>query len=190
MSALKLIHLGRRELGLTDDDDYRDVLEQVTGKRSAKAMTERERRAVVDEFRRRGFRLQRSANLTGPYAGKLVALWLSAWNLGIVRNRTDAALIAFVERQTGIAHMNWLRDARDARRAIEALKAWIAREAGVEWPSEDDGRSAKLAVIAAQLRKLEDGPLFEVAAKSAAGGHDNLDVTIAELGARIRKAAA
>src|SRR3546814_5628829 len=50
---------------------------------------------------------QRNGALTGPFAPKLVALWLSAWNLGVAHNRHEHALIAFVERQTGIAHVNW-----------------------------------------------------------------------------------
>src|SRR3546814_19064925 len=90
---------------------------------------------------------------------KLVALWLSAWNLGVAHNRHEHALIAFVERQTGIAHVNWVRDQRDGAAAVEALKKWIAREAHVEWPvgAEADGRANKIAVIAAQHRKLSLG---------------------------------
>lgn len=38
-SRLAAIHMGKTQLGL-DDDIYRDMLEQVTGKRSAKDMTD------------------------------------------------------------------------------------------------------------------------------------------------------
>ena len=179
MSAvLKAIHVGRKSLGL-DDDDYRATLERITGKRSAGDMNDNERQAVLTEFRRLGFGATR-ATMDGPYAGKLVALWLSAWNLGIVRNRTDEALIAFVERQTGIAHVKWLRDARAAARAIEALKAWIAREAGVEWPATQDAAQAKTAVIAAQRRMLGD-------ASARIRDLVSPDATIAALGKQIRK---
>src|SRR3546814_6866940 len=82
------------------------------------------------------FRSQRNGALTGPFAPKLVALWLSAWNLGVAHNRHEHALIAFVERQTGIAHVNWVRDQRDGAAAVEALKKWIAREAHVERSEE------------------------------------------------------
>lgn len=100
--------------------------------------------------------------VAGPYAGKLRALWLAGWNLGVVRDRTDAALLSFVERQTGLSHTRFLRDPADARRAIEALKRWLAREAGVDWPKrarqgEDrmgEVLATKRAVIAAQHRRL------------------------------------
>lgn len=178
MSALKAIHAGRKALGL-DDDDYRATLERVTGKRSAAVLTEAQKKAVVQEFRRLGFGASASASaVTGPFAGKLKALWLSAYNLGVVKDRRDSAMIAFVERQTGISHVSWLREPRDARRAIEGLKAWIAREAGVEWPIEDDGRSAKLAVIEAQRRLLGE--------MSTRINPADPDATIAAYGVQIR----
>jgi hypothetical protein len=138
MSALKAIHVARRQLGL-DEDDYRAVLERVTGKRSSGVMTETERRAVVEEFRRLGFAGVASSlasgrkPLEGPFAKKLQALWISCWNLGIARSRDDKALIAFVKRQTGLEHVRFLRQASDAAKAVEALKGWMAREAGIRW---------------------------------------------------------
>jgi phage gp16-like protein len=51
---LRRIHTGRRALNL-DDDTYRDLLERVTGQRSAADLDARQRRAVIDEFHRLGF---------------------------------------------------------------------------------------------------------------------------------------
>ncbi|MBM3929088.1 MAG: regulatory protein GemA [Sphingomonadales bacterium] len=179
MSALKAIHVGRKALGL-DDDDYRATLERITGKRSAAQLTEAQRRNVIREFRRLGMGASPNATaVTGPFASKLKALWLSAYNLGVAADRRDSAMVAFVERQTGIARVQWLREPRDARRAIEGLKAWIAREAGVDWPSEDDGRSAKLSVIHAQRRILGDMGAIEI-------DPFDLDGTIARLGVQVR----
>lgn len=179
MSALKLMHVARRELGL-DEDDYRAVLERVTGKRSAAVMDDDERRACVSEFQRLGFGGRRRTSLhrlEGPYAGKLQALWISAWHLGIVQNRDDRALIAFVERQTGIAAIRWLRNAHHARAAIEALKAWMTRAAGVEWPATSEPSAQKLAVIEAQSRILQcDPPQWA----------DDLDMIIRHLGRAVR----
>ena len=66
----------------------------------------------------------RRASLTaeGPYAPKLQALWISAFHLGVVRNKDDKAMIAFVQRQAKVSHTRFLTDAGDARKAIEALQ--------------------------------------------------------------------
>ena len=192
MSALKAIHVARRQLGL-DDDDYRAMLERVTGKSSSTLLTSVESGKVLDEMRRLGFKpLPRKADnsnvaLSGPYAGKLIALWLSAWNLGVARSNTDAALIAFVERQTGIEHLNWVREQRDAMRAIEGLKKWIARESGVVWPVRATPRQTKLAVIEAQCRILGDPDKY-----AEAQTHFSLQVLdnmIASLGTAVREKA-
>lgn len=141
MSALAAMHVAKRQLGL-DDGTYRAVLTQVTGKASGKDMSEGERRKVVARFREMGFgqaSTGRRKPLEGPYAKKLQALWIAGWNLGLVKDRTDAALVAFVKRQTGIDHIRFVSEPEDAAKAIEALKAWMAREAGVQW---DPGRLA------------------------------------------------
>ncbi|MCA2408439.1 regulatory protein GemA [Rhizobium leguminosarum bv. viciae 248] len=138
-SSLAAIHVAKKKLGL-DDDTYRAKLERITGKPSAKDMTEAEREKVLTVFRNEGFtktptarRIDGRQKLTGKYAKKLQALWIAAWNLGIVRDRDDKALIAFVKRQTGIDHTRFLVYAEDAKRSIEALKSWIARQAGVSY---------------------------------------------------------
>lgn len=135
MSSLAAIHVAKKQLGL-DDDTYRAVLVRVTGKESTKAMSEAERQRVVEELRRRGFTKALSGprkRLQGRFAKKLQALWIAGWNLGVVADREDSALIAFVKRQTGIDHVRFVRDPEDADKAIQALKAWLAREAGVDW---------------------------------------------------------
>lgn len=135
MNALAAIHVAKKKLGL-DDDTYRAVLLRVTGKSSAADLDERERQSVLEEFRRTGFtkaaRTSRT-KLEGRFAKKLQALWIAGWNLGVVQDRGDTALIAFVKRQTGIDHVRFVRHPEDADKAIEALKAWLTREAGVDW---------------------------------------------------------
>lgn len=173
MSALAAIHVAKKQLGL-DDATYRSVLMRVTGKSSAGQMNETERRNVVQELRRQGFKpLQKG--LQGPFAAKLQALWIAAYNLGIVRDRRDAAMLAFVKRQSGIDHVRFLQNANDARKVIEALKSWMAREAGVDWsiretlpPLMNDER---FAVAWAQFRLINpsvagysDMPSFQLLA--------------------------
>lgn len=135
MTTIAAIHVGRRELGL-DDDTARDIYEQATGKRSLRAMSEDERKKVLLAFNNKGFKRASTGcrkGLKGPYAKKLQALWIAGWNLGLVRNRDDKALLAFVKRQTGLEHTQFLHDAANAKKVIEALKGWLAREGGVDW---------------------------------------------------------
>lgn len=146
MTALAKIHIAKSQLGL-DDDTYRAMLTRITGKSSSKAMSEGERNLVLVEMERQGFKPASKAPgkggksaLSGTYAKKLQALWISAWNLGLVFDKRDAALLAFVERQTGIQRTEFLRAAGDGRKVVEALKAWIAREAAVDW--NDTGAEA------------------------------------------------
>ncbi|MGO4558300.1 regulatory protein GemA [Mesorhizobium sp. 2RAF21] len=135
MSATAAIHVAKKQLGL-DDDTIRDVYERVTGKRSLRDMSAAEQNNVVQELRRGGFKpasMGSRKRLEGKYAAKLQALWIAAWNLGIVKSNDDRALVAFVERQTGLSHVRFLHDAGDAVKAIEGLKGWMTREAGVDW---------------------------------------------------------
>lgn len=149
MSAIAAIHVAKKELGL-DEDTYRAVLVRVTGKASLRAMSGTEHGAVLEELRAKGAPRGRG-KLTGPYAGKLQALWISGWHLGVVRNRSDEALIAFVRGRTGIEHTRWLRNPADARKAVEALKSMLERDAGVDWAiSTDPAR----CVLIAQMRML------------------------------------
>ncbi|MCO5082628.1 MAG: regulatory protein GemA [Rhizobiaceae bacterium] len=148
MSAIPAIHSARRQLGL-DEDAARDLYERETGKRSLRLMSAGEQGKVLDAMRRAGFKPAKSG-LEGPFAKKLQALWIDAWNLGIVRDRRDAALIAFVKRQTRVDHTRFLIDGEDAAKAIDALKAWMTREAGVDWSSALD-RPAWLRLPGAQI---------------------------------------
>jgi phage gp16-like protein len=131
VSAIAAIHTAARQLGL-EEDDRRDLYQRVTGRRSLTEMSPRQQTAVLEELRRQGFKPAKTA-LQGRFARKLQALWIDAWQLGLVQDRRDSALIAFVKRQTGIEHLNWVNDAGDAARVAEALKGWMTREAGVDW---------------------------------------------------------
>jgi hypothetical protein len=135
--SIAAIHVAKKQLGL-DDETYRAKLTVITGKASVKDMTEAQREEVIRVFRSEGFepaaarRPDGRQKLSGRFAAKLQALWIAGWNLGIFENRDDAALEKFVKRQTGLDAVRFCRDPQDARKAIEALKAILARE-GVDW---------------------------------------------------------
>jgi len=134
MSAVKAIYAGTAALGLREEDERRAFYARVTGKNRLREMTPQDKEALVSELRRQGFKPKAAkGRLDGPYAKKLQALWISAWNLGLTRTRDDAALLAFVKRQTGLERAQFLREAEQAQKVIEALKAWLARDGGVMW---------------------------------------------------------
>lgn len=138
MSSVKAIYAGIRALGIAEEDDRRALYERVTGKRRLREMSPSDKEGVVQELRRLGFKTSNNRRqLSGPYAKKLQALWITAWNLGIARSREDGAMLAFIRRQTGIEDTRFLQEAYQADKVIEALKSWIAREGGVNWSNQD-----------------------------------------------------
>ncbi|GLR51250.1 regulatory protein GemA [Shinella yambaruensis] len=153
-SSIAAMHVARKQLDL-DEDVYRAKLVAITGKSSAKDMTEAERQKVLGEFRRIGFQPARGRStarrqLTGKYAKKLQALWIAAYNLGLVDDRDDQAMLAYVKRQTGLDDTRFLHHADDGRAAVEGLKGWLRREAdvmfgtsnGYEWLAHDGAKIA------------------------------------------------
>lgn len=137
-STTALIHTGLRWIGLSDESDRRALYVRITGRDHLTAMDEQQHDAVLAEIRRLGFETPNGRrtvrkSLSGRYAHKLQALWIAGWNLGVFRDRDDAALEAFVRRQTGLERERFLHHAGDAALVIEALKGWLAREAGVDW---------------------------------------------------------
>lgn len=183
------LQAARRQAGMTDED-YRAWLGARAGVYSTTELSRTAAGRLIDELNRRAPRRSPAATVSGLYAGKLRALWISGWHLGVVAERDDRALLAFVQRQTGVAHTRFLADPKEASKAIEALKAWLAREAGVDWPA--DSRDVKRAVIAAQLGILErrgigDPPrAFQREAENALALGD-LDRCIRLLGRLVRK---
>lgn len=183
--SIAAMHVAKKQLGL-DDETYRAALVQVTGKSSSASMTEAERQNVLEHFRASGFKgasTGRRKPLEGRFAAKLQALWIAGWNLGLVRDRDDRALIAFVRRQTGIDHVRFLRHGQDAMKAIEALKGWLERSGGVDWKAHQDPADC---VLAAQVRRLRRaGVAFShdfagFGHSSSAAGHQTLMNTLGE----------
>lgn len=132
---LAKIHVAKKQLAL-DDETYRDVLERVTGLRSAKELEERELVRVLDAFRQSGWvDSSKSANAaqtpksTKPHVRKIWALWTAMCKSGYVDAKdTRAALRAFVENRTSVTDPEWLTP-EQATTVIESLKQWQRREA-------------------------------------------------------------
>ena len=190
-SVLGAIHATRRNLGL-DDDTARALYERETGERSLRAMTPGQQVQVLQALRR----AEGPRSLEGPYAKKVQALWISAWNLGLVQHREDAALLGFIRRQTGIERTEFLRDAAQALKVVEALKSWMARTAGVAWGEHaeplDDVIAAQVAILGLATEDDDDGrPALQAYRAWRAGElarHEQIEVSRL-FGALIRKQA-
>ena len=184
MTAITAIHVAKKQLGL-DDETARDVYERLTGKRSLREMSASDHQRVIEHFRAQGFTPASKGvrkGLQGKYAKKLQALWIAGWNLGVFRDRRDAALIAFVKRQTGVDAVRFVHDPQDAAKAIEGIKRWIEREAGpvwtggtygIEWRKRDGGRiaAAQWGILSSAERLPEPGGFLEFV-RVAVGRHD------------------
>ena len=116
---VRAIHVLKAKAGLSEPD-YRAALAGF-GAASSKELSRAEAGALIERLKGLSGAdaaiRPASATVTGPYAGKLRALWISGFHLGVVRERDDRALIAFIERQTGLAHPRFLTDPASARRA-------------------------------------------------------------------------
>ena len=156
---IKAVHAKARDLGL-DEASRRGLQEYVTGHASTSDMDARQLRAVLAELDRRAGRGgQRRDELPDtPLAKVAVALWLSAWNLGIVADPSKPALCAYVRRQTGLDAARWAAHAHEQRKVVEGLKKMLTRAAGVDWrPFGVAGEfRPDLRVLQAQVRIVEE----------------------------------
>ena len=200
------VKIAQKELGL-DDGAYRAVLTRLTGVDSAASCTEAQLGAVLDALKAQGWtpkvvsgseigRRTRSASKVGvppkvraadhPSAKKARALWLSLYQLGEVRNRSEEALEAFAKRQLGCDRLQWA-DQGLTYRLIEALKA-MAERAG--WSQDLAGVPPAMRVaelkrrLANAIKRRLGEPEFEV---GWLGHVEQLDQVIAISAARLRE---
>lgn len=194
---LAQVHIARKKLAM-EDDDYRTLLERVTGHRSAKDCDDSQLRDAVAQFQGMGFRpsggvakrRDLGASLT---VRKARAMWISLYQLGAIEDASDAALETFGRRQLHVDRLRWANE-REGFRLIEALKA-IADRHGWEQrvssrlPTRERIRLLKDRLVAAQLARLATagvvvtGPLIE---DRSDWSEKRLESASAELGARIR----
>ena len=142
--AIVRIHVAKKQLGMSDDD-YRYMLEGVTGKNSSKALSLAELQLVEQHLKKLGFKVtHRSAKRMSPQSShkpkdqknprdKLRAMWIDMARAGIVRDESENALEAWVVRMSaklndgrGIEKVAWLSDYL-ASRLVTQLKQWQKR---------------------------------------------------------------
>lgn len=138
MSAIPLIHVACKQLGL-DDDARRDLQLRVVGKASLRDMTDGERRQVLDALKAQGFKPHsKGRHKRAPRRDlRLVhVMWRALGEAGQLDRPGRDGLNAFVRRRFGAHWQSVPRDIDDLRdhdkidAVIQALRAWIDR-AGV-----------------------------------------------------------
>lgn len=133
---LRVIHTGRKALAMAETS-YRALLRRVTGKESSAEMDATERRQVIEELRRLGFKklppgrarrgkLADREMAMSDQASKIRALWLSLYHLGEIEDPSETALAAFVKRAVKVEALQWL-DFVSADRVLRQLRSWCER---------------------------------------------------------------
>lgn len=145
---LQLVQIGRRDLHLAEED-YRALLEGVTGARSAKGLNAGQLALVLEAMKRLGFKptvkrpvkagkQKRLSPVSGTPVrtaeiGVIRAIWIAMAKHGLLRDGSETALDHYVERQTvrlnkgvGVAKVAWL-DGALAYSVLESLKHWHKR---------------------------------------------------------------
>lgn len=140
---IKLIHVARRELGMADED-YRAMLAGMPalgGRTSSADLGLKGLELVLEALKAKGFRIRAKGPARAPSTRKapsrkvtagdsqsrmIRSLWIQLRDAGVLRDPSEAALASFVQRQTGVAALEWLnRDQAGA--VIERLKKWLKR---------------------------------------------------------------
>jgi hypothetical protein len=122
---LAKIHVARKDLALAEES-YRAILKRMTGKESAGDCGDGELVAVLDEFRRLGWKGDKPREAK-PQVTVIYGLWRDL--TPFLRHADEAALRAFCRRQVRIEDPRWM-NAQQANKVIEALKSWLVRERG------------------------------------------------------------
>ncbi|MCH7371051.1 regulatory protein GemA [Aeromonas sp. MR16] len=145
---IRLVQVGRRSLGL-DEETYRELLVQQSGKRSAADLTLQQLDKVLVAMKAAGFkptvkrpvketvskRLSpaRGAPVKTAEIGVIRAIWITMHRHGLLRDGSETALNHYVERQTvrlnkgvGVAEVAWLSEVL-AYPVLESLKNWHKR---------------------------------------------------------------
>lgn len=123
------LHVAKKQLGM-EDDEYRALLEKLTGHRSAADLTEDQLHRVLARLRDAGFKSKKSAAPgSKAHVAHIQKLWADLGAMGALSDPSDAALRAFVQRQTSVSAPQFLNP-KQANKVIEGLKGWIARVKG------------------------------------------------------------
>jgi phage gp16-like protein len=128
---LKKLHVAKLELAI-GDDTWRIMCHRITRGRTTSSgeMNVRERRALIEEMKAKGFKEKPARQAKplpkDPMVQKMLALWLELKAAGALRDASDKGLRRFANRIVK-KPLEWMTTP-EAAKVIEALKSWLDRE--------------------------------------------------------------
>lgn len=149
---IQLAHVAKRELNL-DEDIYRSVLKDVTGKSSCAKMSIKELEAVIEHFKLVGFKVKKKSaankrtaptisRSVSPESGKIRAIWITMHQQGFVRDSSEQALDNYISRMlnrktlgANISFHCQFLNGKQAYKVLEIIKNWHKREL-IKWLDE------------------------------------------------------
>ncbi|MFZ5653193.1 MAG: gp16 family protein [Pseudomonadota bacterium] len=137
---LAQIHVARKDLRL-DEDTYRHLLREHTGRESCAELGDGQLRLVLASLAAKGWTPRRSAagrRKVSPASrhkpeyektrtDKIRALWIDMARAGHIADGSERALGRYCRRMVGKDSPDWLSP-REAHRVIECLKKWQQRK--------------------------------------------------------------
>ena len=143
--AIQLIHIAKSQLAL-EDDIYRNILVELTGKVSCSDMNQAQLDKVLSYFKDNGFKVKKTnrkkPNIVRkkvPEIAMIRAIWLTMAKQGFVRDSSEQALDNYVSRMLNRSklgenvsfHLQFL-SVQQAYKVLEILKNWHKREL-IQW---------------------------------------------------------
>jgi len=124
---IQLVHIGKAKMGLSDDA-YRAFLDGVCGKDSAAKMTVRQLEQTLRTMRKNGFeetpnrvKTEEKGKATLEQLEYIKGMWAKC-----ARNKSDAALLAFVDRIARVQALRFLT-VHTAQKVILALREMMIK---------------------------------------------------------------
>lgn len=166
-SMIAKIHVAKKQMQI-DDDDYRQMIFDATGKTSSANCSDDQLARVIAVLKSKGFAALPVKNTSRaadhPVAMKARAMWISLYHLGVVHNSSEKALEAFARTQLKVAKLQWA-DQTQGYKLIEALKA-MAERGG--WPQKLEAHITRQAAPVVLVKRLCEAILLQLKAKQLA----------------------
>ena len=123
----RLIGAGLKHLGLLGDEEARrNFYESACGKRYRSRFNRSDKMRVANALRAAGFAPLPGGKKPEPQDMKIRSLWYELRDSGALRDGSDQALLAYVEKRTGVKSLERLNPLESSC-VIEQLKAWLKR---------------------------------------------------------------